>query len=794
MSQFKTPFLCFALIFLGIVFFPKTISAFSCDLGTTSTTCYINSTQDVTGETIYGSGDLVIQNGGSLTTDGGTATTTAYLFGWENITIKNRGSLVGNFNITCSNLDIRGGSPGGKIDATGKGYGPGNGPGANRSPYGSISNPAELGSGGQGGTSGSGGGLIILNVSNLLINDGSIIANGASRGFSQPPGGGGSGGGIKIIAGRLQGSGSIRANGGHGGWASTWHGKSGGGYGGYGGKGGSDKGGGGAGGRIAIYYGTSTFSGVITANGGTGYQTGGAGTIYLEDTSSGKNELIIDNNGRFGEYTYVLGSYTFNNLYIQNGGSLYVQSGETLTALNSDFDLASGSLFNAGNFNAPGPTSLTVGGTLTVNTFSATATNFLNLQDLTINGTLTHLPNTTAKANYIDLTLSNLTISPGGKIDATGKGYGPGNGPGANRSPYGSISNPAELGSGGQGGTSGSGGGLIILNVSNLLINDGSIIANGASRGFSQPPGGGGSGGGIKIIAGRLQGSGSIRANGGHGGWASTWHGKSGGGYGGYGGKGGSDKGGGGAGGRIAIYAQDNVFNGTTTSNGGTGYQDGEEGTIYIGYPPSAINLSTTQDDYCYMTYPPVYLSWEFHDLNASDTQFAYQVQIATNTDFSSIVHDSGIVDTSGETIQVGDKDEYVPSGLSFNTNYYWRIRTWDNSNLYSDWATSSFSTGPQPPWTDFTWSPSSPHVNQIVQFADKTQFHGANSSWAWDFDNDGIIDSTAQNPTTTYSASGNFTVTLTAADSNGSCSVSTTLTVYPRIPKWQEVSPFIFW
>jgi PKD repeat protein len=46
------------------------------------------------------------------------------------------------------------------------------------------------------------------------------------------------------------------------------------------------------------------------------------------------------------------------------------------------------------------------------------------------------------------------------------------------------------------------------------------------------------------------------------------------------------------------------------------------------------------------------------------------------------------------------------------------------------------------------------------IHFIDKSK--GNVTAWAWDFNNDGIIDSTQQNPTYTYTMNGNYTVTLT--------------------------------
>lgn len=53
------------------------------------------------------------------------------------------------------------------------------------------------------------------------------------------------------------------------------------------------------------------------------------------------------------------------------------------------------------------------------------------------------------------------------------------------------------------------------------------------------------------------------------------------------------------------------------------------------------------------------------------------------------------------------------------------------------------------------------------VQFTDEST--NSPSSWAWDFNNDGTVDSTAQNPTQTYSAAGTYTVKLTVTNAAGS-------------------------
>jgi len=124
--------------------------------------------------------------------------------------------------------------------------------------YGSLTDPAGLGSGGSCGAwnrqGGDGGGWVEIHAGNVIIN-GLITANGLTGAGDQA--GSGSGGTVYINASNLSGSGTIRANGGAG-----------------------EVGGGG--GRIAVYYDNSTFTGQATALGGDGSSRDGQdGTVYL---------------------------------------------------------------------------------------------------------------------------------------------------------------------------------------------------------------------------------------------------------------------------------------------------------------------------------------------------------------------------------------------------------------------------------------------------------------------------------------------------------------------------------
>ncbi|AKB46497.1 cell surface protein [Methanosarcina sp. Kolksee] len=73
----------------------------------------------------------------------------------------------------------------------------------------------------------------------------------------------------------------------------------------------------------------------------------------------------------------------------------------------------------------------------------------------------------------------------------------------------------------------------------------------------------------------------------------------------------------------------------------------------------------------------------------------------------------------------------------------------------------------PGVPVANFTATPTSGDAPLTVSFTDAST--GTVSSYAWDFDNDGTVDSTDQNPVYTYAASGNYTVNLTVSNAGGS-------------------------
>jgi len=71
------------------------------------------------------------------------------------------------------------------------------------------------------------------------------------------------------------------------------------------------------------------------------------------------------------------------------------------------------------------------------------------------------------------------------------------------------------------------------------------------------------------------------------------------------------------------------------------------------------------------------------------------------------------------------------------------------------------------------------------VTFADQSQSTSPITAWAWDFDSDGVVDSTEQNPTFAFPAYGQYTVSLKVTSDDGEDTVVKTqlVTVSPCAP-----------
>jgi Flp pilus assembly protein TadG len=89
--------------------------------------------------------------------------------------------------------------------------------------------------------------------------------------------------------------------------------------------------------------------------------------------------------------------------------------------------------------------------------------------------------------------------------------------------------------------------------------------------------------------------------------------------------------------------------------------------------------------------------------------------------------------------------------------------------------------TPPPLPTANFTWLPSGPLAGDTVTF-DPSSSTGDPTGYQWDFDGDGITDSTAMNPTHVYSAAGSYPVTLLVVNLTGVANKIKTVVVGPAV------------
>jgi hypothetical protein len=469
--------------------------------------------------------------------------------------------------------------------------------------YGSIDQPYTMGKAAfySGSTYKKGGGAIRL-VANELVLNGTLISDG--EGYSSYNAG--AGGSIWVVAETLSGIGSIHASG-AGSTSSRYPG---------------------AGGRVAVYANdTSNFDlSKVEAKGGlnTNYPTnptyaGGAGTVYLKNTSTNKTDLVLSSQLQSTYATPILSITEFDDVTIQNA---YVQVDGDVTQ-NKTWLIESSKLSVTGNYqnqngawginnseitvngefnNQAGALELT-GSTLTLNSglivnsvplildnsiFSVIPSSIDQViqwqsVELKNNSKVTHADsvdinlglNWQADTIFVDAT-SSFDVS--GKSQTYGTMYAGGSNGGrggystASSEAYGSLEQPFTMGLGGiYSADKGDGGGAIHLTAQTLTLN-GSILSNGVKKDTS------GAGGSLWLNIDTLVGSGSISASGGN--TLSSYSS--------------------GGGGRIAVYANDtsNFDLSNVEAKGGlnTNYPTnptyaGGAGTVYLK------NTSTNKTD-----------------------------------------------------------------------------------------------------------------------------------------------------------------------------------------------------
>ena len=577
--------------------------------------------------------NLTIGSGGTFRRG---ASTTRVVTG--NITVQSGGNITHKANLTsklytadfqATNITV---NAGGAIHGNGLGYRYNNGPGMGTTggaggsyggyggnntvngPYGSITQPSDLGSSGYtsvGVSGGFGGGMVKLVASGTLTVNGTVAADGVGTdGGAGCSRNGGSGGSVWVDAATLAGTGTVSAIGGDGYTC------------------GAGDLSGGSGGRIAIYYGVSTATLTRTVYGGsqTNYYPmwqGGSGTIFEKGASQSFGNLTVDRGARTLDAPTPLvapTTQTYDSIASKNGGVLDIPSGYAVT-LNTGGTIGGGGASRGSVRVSSGATLALPGPSFTMNDGHVVVYGTLaNVQNLTVQngnldyvsgafpdlvnvtlgsggnwrfattanlnlpgtltiqsgGTLTHYNNTNTQAYTVNLTAANVNVQSGGLIDLNARGYTQQNGPGAGVNlgfPF--AVDGSGAGHGGVGAPAGSspGGGTYDSASSP------SQLGSGGGNGYGLYSGGTGGGATKLTVSGTLTVNGTIRADAGPGGpYYYVYSGGSGGslwidtatitGNGMISAKGGDSGFGGGCGGggRIAIYYSTNSFTGATPS------------------------------------------------------------------------------------------------------------------------------------------------------------------------------------------------------------------------------------
>ena len=105
--------------------------------------------------------------------------------------------------------------------------------------------------------------------------------------------------------------------------------------------------------------------------------------------------------------------------------------------------------------------------------------------------------------------------------------------------------------------------------------------------------------------------------------------------------------------------------------------------------------------------------------------------------------------------------------------------------SLLASFAIGCGTSGPEPA---FSATPKAGYPPLDVQFTDEST--GEIETWEWDFDNDGTVDSTEQNPQFTYDEIGNYTVSLTVSGSDGSNTM--TKAAYVKVQPCPRFADFV--
>ena len=191
-----------------------------------------------------------------------------------------------------------------------------------------------------------------------------------------------------------------------------------------------------------------------------------------------------------------------------------------------------------------------------------------------------------------------------------------------------------------------------------------------------------------------------------------------------------------------------------------------------IQYVGGAINETFTKNDFIYgpQTWKPCGNENYpiYYGQNMSDSNNTFQIMFIDL--YVGVMNNSALIDSGAVKIEYSI--ENMADSVVFNS-YEWMsnahqgtsVVAWTNALVPSK-TVSGFTVLPSAPVANFTCDILNGTAPLTVHFTDKSI--NSPTALAWDFDNDGVVDSTEQNPTYTYNSSGNYTVKLMASNGEG--------------------------
>ncbi len=234
----------------------------------------------------------------------------------------------------------------------------------------------------------------------------------------------------------------------------------------------------------------------------------------------------------------------------------------------------------------------------------------------------------------------------------------------------------------------------------------------------------------------------------------------------------------------------------TVTDNSGYTCPCSKTARVFENSAPRVGYQSVTKNDYC--TNPGHCFTWNYFDSNGH-SQSKYQFQVDSNNNFNSPEVDRTVEAPSNNQQTVVVSVNSVSNQLNYNTEYYWRVKAWDEYGAESDWTEGPpFNTEKHRyPSIDFDWDPQESNEEEEVQFTDQSTVYGGavKQSWSWTFEDGNPAFSGQKNPIVNFINQGEKEVFLSVTDSDGySCPLTKIISIKKieeETPIWREVLPW---